>query len=322
MTDELTVYEYPDAVASFLEDIGLTKEIGTDTGTIEERVDAIMNAVGSLFSLELPTIGDDPVQIMKQIARDTKLANIARERAFYRLYLLLRKTKTGITGYPVPLWYGIRDDAGVELQTQEDFIGFFTSKSGLGRASTFRRIRVYQRLEQFGLSGQDAWLKVLRMPNVMQEIVKSVGTWERNEFMGVDERLAIGIAERVLPSQVPVLQEAFDNGRDPATLLDVYVPVVQEFIKEADSYESARKALEHIKYDILGKPTVKYRWIEDEEVIGITVTTPVINDNDGSMIDLTFETALFIDSDDPPSVLMDDLFKRLPISNRHSLPGG
>ena len=319
MTNAIQTYDYPDVVAEFLKDIGVAEELNNTEDTVENRLGAILSALGSMFSLDVPTIGDDPIQILRQIAIDTKLANIAKERSYYRLYLMTRKTQPGPQTTVVPLWYGLTDDEGLTLLKQEDFIRFFTRKAQLGRASTFRRIKVYQRLEELGITGENAWLKVLRMPNVMQDLVKRIAVWERNRFAGADEKVALAIAERVMPEKYDELETAFNTAKDPDTIRKTYAPIIQRFVDEVENYEHARDALDHIEHDILGAPTVKYRWVKDEEVIMATVTTPIIMDRE-VVSEKTDEVALFIDSIDPPKALLEDMFKRIPITNRHDLP--
>jgi len=320
MTSDLIPYDYNDAITGFLEDIGIVQEVGNEKGTDEQKLRAIVSALGSLFSMQVPTIGNDPMQTLREIARDTKLANIARERAFYKLYLLTRRTKELETGVTVPMWYGITNDEEEVLGTQEDFIGWFTSKSGLGRASTFRRLRVYQRLEEFGIDGQSAWLKVLQMPNAMQELTSIIANWNRNQFTGADRQIALGIAEYVMPEQKPLLEQAFQDNQDTQTIKELYSPVVRAFINEVTTYQTAKSALEHVKVDILGSASVSYRWSPDEDTILATIIVPTIEN--GELVSESLrEIAIFVDDPEPPDALMQDLFKRLPIRNRHELPG-
>jgi len=319
-TTDIIPYEYPDVVAALLTDTGLVTAFEGEIGTEDARLGAIITSISNLFSLDEPTIGVDPMQELRTIARDTQLGNIIKERALYRLYLLVRGTKIGLGGMPVPLWHGIQDDNGEPLLTQEDFIGWFTSKSGLSRASTFRRIRVYQRLAEFGIQGKEAWLRVLHMPGVTQEILKEVAVWERNAFIGVDEKVALGVAGKVLPGQKPMLEALFATNQPVEAVKDAFAPVIRALLDGIKDYPSAKDALNYIRTDVLGTAYVSYRWIDDEQAIGIRVHTPVIED--GELVEERhYETVLYLDDANPPKALTDDLFKRLPIVNKHELPG-
>jgi len=317
METNMIPYDYSEVVVDFLEDIsGVVKTKGEE-GTPEEKLRAIIGTLGDLFSLETPTLLDNPEDNIRQIVRSTKLANIAREKAMYRLYLMTIPSVKIDNGSLVPMWWAL-GDVGLDFETQEDFIDWFTKQSGIGRASTFRRLRVYQRLEKLGISGKDAWMKVLKMPSTMQEIVQLLAKWNRSEFMGVDERVALDLAKGVLPEAVPGIEAAFQDG-DIDKIAEAYFPVAKAIIQEAETYESAKDAMQHIKHDILGTPTVAYRWSVDEQTIVATVTTPII-DNGTVKGESQREIALFIDALDPPQPLLDDIFKRIPITNRHDLP--
>jgi len=315
LTSNIIPYEYPDVVASFLEDIGYITRTGDATGTPEERLEATLDALSNLFSLNVPTIGQDPMNVLRQIAIETKLSNIARERAFYKLYLMVRNTKE-IDGMILPMWYGIADDQGKLLGTQEEFIGWFTSKSGLGRASTFRRIKVYQRLEEFGISGQDAWLKVLQMPTVMQKLTDIIAIWDRNKLIDIDSKIALGLTKELMPDRVRELEEAIQND-DNDRVREIYTPVIKKFFDEASTYQDAKVALDHVMLDLLLKPTISYKWIADEGAIGVTLRTPIIDENGEPLGDRVYETAIYIDDPEYPSELMADLVERLPLTNRH-----
>lgn len=318
MTYTLSVTnDYSASIAQFLRDAGVVADT-TEKGTPEERLREIILSLGELFSLKEPTIDDDLDKTLRTIARDVHLSNIARERALYRIYLVTTTTKTEGTTQ-VPMWYGVVTDEGELVQTQDEFIRLFTKQSGIGRASVFRRIKVYNQLATFGITGQDAWIKVLQMPYTIQELMKELAVWDRSEFLGVNYGLVLGVAQKMLPEQVPAIQEVLERDHSPDEILEVYSPVVRKMMAETDTYQDAKEALRHIKHDILGTPTVTYRWLIEEEVVMATVTIPIIEDGKVST-ETTEEIPLYLDSISPPEPLLKDLFNRLPIINKHELP--
>jgi hypothetical protein len=318
MTNQIQLSnEYNDAIVQFLRDAGLASKSTDQDSTPEEKLQVLITALGDLFSMQEPTIDGDLDKTLRTIARDAKLSNIMRERALYRLYLVTTTTKEH-NGAQVPMWYGIVDDDGVLLTSQEEFIRLFTKQSGIGRASTFRRIRVYNQLATFGITGQDAWIKVLQMPYTIQELMEDIANWKRSEFLGVPDDVALGITKMIMPERVALLEEVLSGDHTADNILEVYSPVIQKMFAETDTYTDAKEALRHIKHDIMGVPTVAYRWSVDEEVIVVTVTVPIIQ-NGHITSEEKIETVIYIDALEPPKALLDDLFKRLPIHNRHDL---
>lgn len=309
--------EYDDAVVQLLRDIGLAADSENQPDKIEHRVLAIVSGLADLFSLQEPTLSDDLDETLRLIARDIHLSNIMRERALYRLYMVVTTVKE-LDGATVPMWYGTVNDDGNMITSQEDFIRLFTKKSGIGRASAFRRIRVYNQLATFGISGQDAWLRVLEMPYTIQELMEGIALWNRSEFVGINMEVARSIAGKVMPDVLDDLNDAIDN-TDMDTALAVYAPVVRKMLSEMDNYQDAKEALDHIKHDILGTPTVTYKWDSVTESIVAVTTVPII-ENGQIVSESRSEIYVFVDSVDPPPALMADLFKRLPITNRHELP--
>ena len=321
MTTELTIKnDYQDAVVQFLVDSGLNTSVDDDV-TPEQQLSKLVQAVGEMFSLQEPQINGDLKTTLTIIARDSKLSHIMREKSLYKLWLVTTTMVTVDDGNSrVPMWYGTVNDDGELVTTQEDFVRLFTSKSGISRASAFRRLRVYNQLSQFGVPGQDAWLSVLKMPYTVQDLMTDIASWNRGKFVGVERDVAVGVAKRVMPEQVGAIEEAFESDPpDPDEVLQAYSPVVRRMLDETVTYEDAKEALHHIKHDILGAPTFLYRWRPDEESIEVTARVPVIEN--GALIDeRTTTSTLFLDTVSPENAVLKDLLERLPITNRHDLP--
>lgn len=318
MTELQIQADYTSAIAQFLDDAGLARASKNTNGNAQEKMLALVNTLGELFSLEEPTITDDLDQTLRLIARDAKLSNIMRERALYRLWLVTKHTKE-VSGVLVPMWYGIVDDEGKQINSQEEFIGLFTSKSGIGRASTFRRMKIYNRLSELGVTGKEAWLRVLKMPSTLQDLITHIASWDGSQFMGVNREVALDLARKVKPEYVPQLASAIDNG-DMETLKDLYSDVVRNVLEETDTYDDAKQLLDHITIDILGKQTIFYKWLPIEKSILAVITTPVI-ENGSVVSEIETEVYVWVNDDVHGSdAVLQDLFKRLPIKNKHDLP--
>lgn len=298
---------------SLAERIDRNKDIPDD---VRHAVGELVLAVADMFSTIVPDTDANPEQTLKKISRDVKLSQLLRERAYVRLYRLV-KERTWITApemaepVQVPVFMTLRNpDTGEPFSQQEDFIGWLCDAARISRSSAFGRLKTISRLTWLGYDLQDVFRLMLTKPQVISQTLSSLAKddigWETQEEINVD--VVTRIAEKVLPEAIPEIQ-----GGD----VEAIKPVISKLVEEIADHDRSKETQRYIKHDILGKPEIDYYWDEETDSLVVKLTRREINPATGEESILPPEVIPWVaDAARVPKEVRADLIRRLPIKNR------
>lgn len=300
----------------------LTKIVDTgDALDPEERIQVAMIIANlqEMFSLDLPEVDDSVEKTLRLSSRDINLSRILRERGIIRLYRLLREKKDGIPIFQTLI--NPYDDA--PFSRQEDFITWVAREAHMPRSTLFIRFSVYDKMLSIGFSLEEAFKTVITKPYAMQEVLKMLGTWDRQkELVAVNPDVANKVARRVLSLEdarkiSTLIEEYEENPSDGVlkTIATTFKPALKEFISELAEHPNTKEMMDFVRHDIVGKPEIGYKWRNDALIVMLTQKSV---DETGTEVEVSIEEIPFV-PDIPyelPEAIILDLIERLPIKNR------
>lgn len=286
---------------------------------LKEHLSQLLSVIADLFSVDLPTIEKNPEDTLRSVSRDINLSRLLRERGLFRLYRLLHHKENN-----VPMFMTLLNPAtGSPFLNQEEFIGWFCEEAHVARSLVFMRIRAIERLLTIGLDLNEAFNTVISKPYAVQDTLHKVASWDKGQIKSVDPDVAIQITRKVSPELAPEIERlaaaAKDNDPDASDMLkDAIKPVLFELMGEITAMPRAKDATQYVQ-DVLLQPVVGYEWDVDTNVLLVHYQRREIDPENGVEITTNPVVVPFVpDVVDLPKDVVDDLFRRLPIRNKHA----
>lgn len=275
----------------------------------------LVGMLTDMFSIELPTVGSTPEETLRSVSRDINLSRVLRERGMFRMFQLLRqRTPDGVAVY---MMFN-NPDTGQPFRRQEDFIGWFCSNAAVSRSLMFQRLSTIERMEALGFTMDEIFRNILAKPYAMRETLNILATWNGDKIEHINPEVALQVAQRVAPETVPQLEElvakAGNSQQDEENFHQAMLPLMASLVEEVAHHDRANDALKFIKYDVLMKPEVSYKW--ENDILYTELTTQAV-DQDTGATHMEVVTIPFIpDTTDLPAAIRADLIRRLPIRNK------
>lgn len=291
----------------------------------------MMLVLADLFSTSLPPIEENPVEMMPLAARDINLSRMLKERGLARLYRLVTLQTQAVDDLTnqtilLPLFMTMDNpETGVKFRSQEEFIGWFCQEARVPRSLVFMRIATYNRLLTVGMPLEEAFTVLLKKPYAAREAMNEVGTWRREELVDVNPEVAVRLARSMTPefaSQVEELAQAYDTAENEAEreeikdeMLEAIKPAIKAMVKEVSGHQSMRDVMDMVRYDLAGRPEIKY-WLDIDRgwiKVGYVVKSKDSRGNSYVSQDLVYN---LIPEVPLPKEVLADLSKRLNFTNR------
>lgn len=298
---------------------GLPEDLHTD----------LMQMVISVFDLfgeDVPT-NSTPIEALSHASRDIALGRVLRERGIFRVFLMMHDGS--YVGLINPL-------NGNPFARQEDFVDWFSKTTGVSRALLFLRTAAISRLLTLGFSMEDSYRMIVRKPSAIQETIRELASWEKGELVDINPDTAERLATRLLPADkakkiaelannVRELEESpdsfdlaqLDAARDE--LLGAVKPALAAAVENVANVENAKDAMKLMRHDLAGKPDITY-WFDPDrlEVVITEIRTAV--DHTGTQYEAGRTTVRLIPDPTMTTAMLQDLVKRIPFSNRGTIP--
>ena len=283
----------------------------------------LLVALSEIFSTELPILTGELDQDLMRVSRDINLSRLFRNRGIMLFYRLLNEKIDNIPVYQ----YFNNPYTESPFRGRTEFIDWFSKDAHISRDIIFRNIAAIDRSMEVGLTLDKSYEYLNKYAHAFRETLKNVLQWDedtRRKLIGIDPDIALNIAQRVDRNDPDRLDLIYDlvseskNGNDDASkeLIETMKPSIIKLLDEVTSQDTAKDAMQFVNHDILTKPEIKYRWNTELRCIEINLTRKSIADTGEEYTDSIVSVNLLIDSEDVPEEIVDDLIKRLPISNR------
>lgn len=312
LSRELQLYQVAEGLLNHRE--------GPLSDDVRSAVVQMIATIGDMFSSELPDIDPDPEITLRMVSRDINTARILRERGIFRFYRLTRALDRG----GAPTYLSLNNPiTGSPFAKQEEFISWFCSEARVSRAMVFMRFSTIERMESLGFDLPTIYSMVGQRPFAIQDTLKSLASWSRDQITGVDGDILVQVAERVLPEQAAELEALVEAARDnpelAAELHDAARPVIAAVLDQVAKQGSSKDALDFLHHDLLGRPAIEYNLDAESGVLTVSYI-PKRRDEQGNEYELPAQHIPFIpDRKEVPDAVLADLARRLPLRNKHLL---
>jgi len=297
----------------------------TTADTMKQRTALLLKNVVDMFSINLPQVtGTENELDLRKVSRDVNLSKLLRERAVFRFYRLLQVKNGGTPFY----MHVINPDTDVPFAKQEEFVGWVCSHAHVSRGFIFQRIATIDRALSLGFSLDDVFKLVLSKPYAIQETLHEIGKWERGtgRLLSINPDVVMKIADHLTPGQNDDVQLVVDNAKDNPDqqeaqdkLTEAAKPIISGLLRQVASHERAKDALDFVKYDILEKPEINYRWNVELGALEVEYIVTTKDENGTNYISQVLSIPFIPDIKELPVEVRDDLVRRLPIKNRLEL---
>lgn len=300
-----------------------------------ERVQSMFLTVADMFDSGLPSLGDDPMETMRQASRDFNMSRLLKERGLARVYRLLNTgshLKDAVTGEIdiVPMYTLLNNpETNEPFSRREDFIIWFCSSAHISRSLVFPRMSTYDRLLSLGFSLEEAYTIILGKPSAIRKVLLLMGVWQHGELVDVAPEIAKRIVEKIAPEKTEQLESviqristAVEKGNFSAQeearadYIQMIKPVMAQAIQEVANHQNTRDAVDFVQHDLVGQPEIKYRWDFERDCLEVEVVRKSIDPRGNEFISDILVIPFIPDVPVVPQELREDLFNRLPLRNR------
>lgn len=293
---------------------------------MRKQIHQMISILADIFSSDLPKLEDTTDATLRTISRDINLARLLRERGLFRLYRLINQRDANNSPVYMSL---INHSTGAPFATQEEFVGWFCREAKVARSLVFQRMAIIDRVKALGFSLEEAFVVITKKPFAIREILHMVADWGDNGKINdidpdVIEQIAGKMSPDILPALTVITNDVRNNPEDSlahATMVQAAKPIIAGLLREAADHDTARDALDFVRHDLLQKPTIEYTWNDmaqslDIELVRLSMDPTTREERK----EFPVYISLIVDSSQPlPKEIRDDLFKRIPISNRKKL---
>lgn len=287
---------------------------------VSKLLGELLHLLVDMFSIDMPLITGDPEEDLRVISRDINISRIVKEKALFRLWLLLRvRDKEGIVVYKKFL----HPDTGEPFPNQEEFLGWFCSNAHATRATVFQRNATYDRMHVLGFDPEEAFRVVLSKPSVITEKLRELADWEKGgEIRSLNPGIVVNAAELIqhpLAEEIAELAEQYDDPDVHDEFTEKAKTVFSDLMREVAAHDRAKEAAKFVDFGVLRKPEIKYSWNLELDTLMIEYVKKSVDNSGTEYIEKVQRFPMFADTTDFPDDVKKDLIKRLPISNRNML---
>lgn len=295
----------------------------SDLARDEPALQKLLVHISEIFSAELPELTGELDQDLMRVSRDVNLSRLFRNRGIMLFYRVLNE----LSEDNVPLYQYFNDPyTESPFRNRTQFIGWFSKDAHISRDLLFRNIAAIDRALQLGVTLEDAYRYLNKYAHAFRETLKNVLDWDEETgriLEGINPDIAMNIASRVDPENSEhihdLAQRVKDGKGNPDELLEEMKPLVGKLLDEVTNHSSAKDALDWIKHDILTKPEIRYRWMSEGDYIEVTLIQKGVDENGNEYESGKVSVPLIIDSPSVPTAILQDIIKRLPITNRNTI---
>jgi len=280
----------------------------------------LLSSLSEIFSVELPELSGDIEKDLTRVSRDINLSRLFRNRGIMLFYRLVNEKVEGI---PIFQYFNHPYEER-PFRNMTEFVDWFSHDAHVSRDIIFRNMAAIDRAMQVGISLEESYEYLNKYAHAFRETLKNVLEWDtdtRRKLVGINPDIALSIVNQLDPNNVdtimPLIEKAkLDPSRSNGNLVETMKPYIRQLLDEVTNQDTAKDAMRFVKHDILTKPEIHYRWIQEGGYIEISLARTSVADT-GEKFTESIETVnLLLDSPEIPVEILQDLVTRLPISNR------